>query len=112
MTSTTWDEAEQLWHVRTDRGDHMRAQFVVCANGTLTKPKLARIQGMDTFQGHSFHTSRWDFDYTGSNLENLADKVVGIIGTGATAVQAVPQPRRDVQGALHLPTDAVVDRRP
>jgi cation diffusion facilitator CzcD-associated flavoprotein CzcO len=90
VTSTVWHEDEQLWHVGTDRGDTMRAKFVVCANGTLTMPKLARIEGMETFEGHSFHTSRWDFDYTGSNLENLHDQVVGIIGTGATAVQAVP----------------------
>src|SRR3954451_19381859 len=59
VTSTIWNEDERLWYVRTDRGDHMRARFVVCANGTLTKPKLARIQGMDRFTGHSFHTSRW-----------------------------------------------------
>jgi cation diffusion facilitator CzcD-associated flavoprotein CzcO len=90
VTSTTWDGEEELWHVRTDRGDHMRAQFVVCANGTLTKPKLARIEGMETFGGHSFHTSRWDYGYTGADLENLGDKVVGIIGTGASAVQAIP----------------------
>ena len=80
-----WDEAEELWHIRTDRGDHMRAQFVICANGTLSKPKLTRIAGMESFQGHSFHTSRWDYDYTGEDLSGLADKVVGIIGTGATA---------------------------
>ena len=90
VTSTIWHEAEQMWHVTTDRGDCMRAKFVVCANGTLTKPKLARIKGMESFTGHSFHTSRWDFDYTGPDLTNLSDKVVGIIGTGATAVQAVP----------------------
>ncbi|HKA05315.1 MAG TPA: NAD(P)/FAD-dependent oxidoreductase [Acidimicrobiales bacterium] len=90
VTSTTWDDYDRLWHVCTDRGDHMRAHFVVCANGTLTKPKLARIRGMETFQGHSFHTSRWDYEYTGPDLELLADKVVGIIGTGASAVQAVP----------------------
>ncbi len=90
VTSTTWHADEQMWHVATDRGDYMRARFVVCANGTLTKPKLARIAGMERFAGHSFHTSRWDYAYTGSNLENLKDKVVGIIGTGATAVQAVP----------------------
>ena len=90
VTSTIWDEAEELWHIRTDRGDHMRAQFVICANGTLSKPKLTRIAGMESFQGHSFHTSRWDYDYTGEDLSGLADKVVGIIGTGATAVQAVP----------------------
>ncbi len=90
VTSTVWNAAEKVWEVGTDRGDRMKAKFVVCANGTLTMPKLARIDGMESFTGHSFHTSRWDFDYTGSNLENLGDKVVGIIGTGATAVQAVP----------------------
>lgn len=91
VTSTVWNEDEQLWHLKTDRGDHMRAQFVICANGTLSKPKLSKISGMETFAGHSFHTSRWDYDYTGKNLENLHDKVVGIIGTGASAVQVVPE---------------------
>jgi cation diffusion facilitator CzcD-associated flavoprotein CzcO len=69
----------------------MRAQFVICANGTLAKPKLSTIKGMTSFAGHSFHTSRWDYDYTGVDLENLKDKVVGIIGTGASAVQIVPE---------------------
>lgn len=91
VTSTVWNEAEQMWHLQTDRGDHMRAQFVICANGTLSKPKLSKISGMEKFQGHSFHTSRWDYEYTGEKLENLKDKVVGIIGTGASAVQAVPE---------------------
>jgi len=91
VTSTVWNETEQLWHMDTDRGDKMRARFVICANGTLSKPKLSRIKGMETFQGHSFHTSRWDYAYTGEKLENLRDKVVGIIGTGASAVQAVPE---------------------
>ena len=90
VTSTTWDEGRKEWDVATDRGDRMRAKFVICANGTLTKPKLARITGMETFRGHSFHTSRWDYNYTGPDLSNLADKTVGIIGTGATAVQAIP----------------------
>ena len=91
VTSTVWDEEEKLWHLKTDRGDHMRAQFVICANGTLSKPKLSKIDGMQNFTGHSFHTSRWDYNYTGENLEHLKDKVVGIIGTGASAVQAVPE---------------------
>ena len=90
VTSTVWNEGEKMWHLETDRGDSMRARFVVCANGTLAKPKLARINGLESFMGHSFHTSRWDYAYTGDHLENLEDKVVGIIGTGATAVQAVP----------------------
>ena len=90
VTSTEWNAEEGRWHIRTDRGDHMRAKFVVCANGTLSKPKLARISGMERFSGHSFHSSRWDYEYTGANLENLSDKVVGIIGTGASAVQIIP----------------------
>ena len=90
VTSTVWDEDEELWHLTTDRGDHMKARFVICANGTLSKPKLSKIEGMETFQGHSFHTSRWDYDYTKDDLSSLEDKVVGIIGTGATAVQAIP----------------------
>src|ERR1700722_8629180 len=90
VTSTVWNEGEQMWHVATDRGDHMKARFVICADGILTKLKLAKIAGLDLFEGHSFHTSRWDYAYTKPDLSGLADKVVGIIGTGATAVQAVP----------------------
>ena len=74
----------------TDRGDHIKARFVICANGTLSKPKLSRIRGMESFAGHSFHTSRWDYAYTGTELEHLGDKVVGIIGTGSSAIQAIP----------------------
>src|SRR5579885_1280300 len=80
-----------MWHLRTDRGDYLRAKFVICANGTLSKPKLSKINGMEKFKGHSFHTSRWDYEYTKPDLSGLADKVVGIIGTGATAVQAIPR---------------------
>jgi cyclohexanone monooxygenase len=90
VTSTVWNETEQMWHIDTDRGDHMKARFVICANGTLSKPKLAKIKGLETFKGHSFHTSRWDYAYTKRDLSGLEDKVVGIIGTGATAVQAIP----------------------
>ena len=90
VTSTVWNEAEQMWNIGTDRGDHLKAKFVICANGTLSKPKLSKIKGMDTFKGHSFHTSRWDYEYTKPDLSGLADKVVGIIGTGASAVQAIP----------------------
>ncbi len=90
VTSTVWNAEEELWHLTTDRGDHMKARFVICANGTLSKPKLSKIKGMESFTGHSFHTSRWDYDYTRDDLSGLEDKVVGIIGTGATAVQAIP----------------------
>ena len=90
VTSTIWNAEEEMWQLTTDRGDHMKARFVICANGTLSKPKLSKIQGMESFEGHAFHTSRWDYDYTGEDLSGLEDKVVGIIGTGATAVQAIP----------------------
>ncbi len=91
VTSTTWDEAEKLWRIGTDRGDTMKARFVICANGTLSKPKLSKIAGMESFAGHSFHSSRWDYGYTAEDLSGLADKGVGIIGTGASAVQAIPR---------------------
>jgi len=85
VEATTWDEPSGRWIVKTDRGDKMRARFVILANGILTTPKLARIAGMEKFQGESFHTSRWNYNI------DLRGKTVGIIGTGATAVQAVPE---------------------
>jgi cyclohexanone monooxygenase len=90
----SWDEASGRWIVTTNRGDAMKARFIVMANGPLHRPKLPGIAGVESFKGHSFHTSRWDYAYTGGNAEGnltgLQDKVVGIIGTGATAVQCVP----------------------
>jgi cyclohexanone monooxygenase len=89
-----WDEQIHRWIVETNRGDAMRAKFVVMANGPLHRPKLPGIPGIESFRGHSFHTSRWDYGYTGGTsnggLTGLKDKVVGVIGTGATAVQCVP----------------------
>jgi cyclohexanone monooxygenase len=94
VTGLEWDDAARRWIVSTDRGDRMRARFVIMANGPLHRPKLPGIPGVESFAGHSFHTSRWDYVYTGGtsegNLDRLRDKVVGIIGTGATAVQCVP----------------------
>ncbi len=93
-TEMRWDEAAARWHVRTDRGDAISARFVILVGGPLDRPKLPGIPGVETFKGHSFHTSRWDYAYTGGdshgNLTGLADRRVGIIGTGATAVQCVP----------------------
>jgi cyclohexanone monooxygenase len=89
-----WDEESQRWIISTNRGDRIRARFVCMANGPLHRPKLPGIPGVDSFKGHSFHTSRWDYGYTGGDslggLEGLRDKRVGVIGTGATAVQCVP----------------------
>ncbi|WP_334164140.1 flavin-containing monooxygenase [Phenylobacterium sp.] len=94
VTEMRWDEDAARWIVKTNRGDAMKARFVVMANGPLHRPKLPGIPGVESFKGHSFHTSRWDYGYTGGTsdggLTGLKDKVVGIIGTGATAVQCVP----------------------
>jgi cyclohexanone monooxygenase len=94
VTELRWDEEDQRWEIRTNRGDRMKARFVCMSNGPLNRPKLPGIEGIESFQGHTFHTSRWDYAYTGGdpngNLENLAGKRIGIIGTGATAVQCVP----------------------
>lgn len=90
-----WDDTSNRWIIRTNRGDEIRAKYVAMGTGPLHRPKLPGIAGIETFQGHSFHTSRWDYEYTGGDpagapLDKLADKRVGIIGTGATAVQCIP----------------------
>ncbi len=94
VTALEWDEAARRWTVRTNRDDAIRARFVLMANGPLSRPKLPGIEGVEKFQGHSFHTSRWDYEYTGGDttggLDRLSDKRVGVIGTGATAIQCVP----------------------
>jgi cyclohexanone monooxygenase len=94
VTELRWDDDALRWIISTNRGDRMRARFVVMANGPLHRAKLPGIPGIETYRGHSFHTSRWDYAYTGGtsegNLMGLRDRVVGIIGTGATAVQCVP----------------------
>ena len=99
VTGLDWDEAAARWIVATDRGDAVRARFVAMANGPLHRPKLPGIPGVESFKGHSFHTSRWDYDYTGGTdaggLTGLAGKRVGIVGTGATAIQCVPFLARD-----------------
>lgn len=93
--SLTWDEDNSVWRIQTDRGDNFTAQFIGMGTGPLHVPKLPGIEGIEAFKGHSFHTSRWDYDYTGGTpegapLEKLADKRVAIIGTGATSVQCIP----------------------
>jgi cation diffusion facilitator CzcD-associated flavoprotein CzcO len=86
-----WEAASSRWVITTDRGDQIRARFVAMANGYLQKPKLPGIDGITKFSGHTFHTSRWDYAYTADDLSGLADKRVGIVGTGATAIQCVPR---------------------
>jgi len=94
VTDMRWDEDSARWIIRTNRDDELKARFVCMPTGPLNRPKLPGIPGLDSFEGHSFHTSRWDYDYSGGdshgNLTGLKGKRVGIIGTGATAVQCVP----------------------
>ena len=94
VTRLMWNVDASRWRVETDRGDEFQAQFVVLTTGPLNRPKLPDIPGIESFKGHSFHTSRWDYAYTGGSatepMEKLGGKRVGIIGTGATAVQCIP----------------------
>ena len=106
-----WDDAASHWVIETNRGDRFTADFIGLGTGPLHVPKLPGIPGLESFQGHAFHTSRWDYAYTGGGplgapLHRLADKRVAIIGTGATAVQCVPHLARACQALL------VVQRTP
>ncbi len=89
-----WDESIKRWRILTSRGDDIRARFVIMALGPASRAKLPGIAGIEEFKGHSFHTNRWDYGYTGGDttggLTKLGDKRVAIIGTGATAIQCVP----------------------
>jgi cyclohexanone monooxygenase len=101
VSSMEWDDTIGRWHLRTDRGDDVRARFVVSALGPMSRPKLPGIAGLESFAGHSFHTARWDYDYTGGDttggMTGLADKKVAVVGTGASGIQCVPRLARDAQ---------------
>ena len=94
VTGVEWDSPHSRWTIHTNRGDAIAARFLVMGTGPLHRPKLPGVPGIENFRGHMFHTSRWDYDYTGGDadggLSKLRDKRVGIVGTGATAVQVVP----------------------
>ena len=95
VTEMRWNDTTSRWIVTTNRGDTFAARFAIIAGGTtLGRPKLPGVPGIDDFKGHTFHTSRWDYEYTGGDasggLTRLRDKRVGVIGTGATAVQCIP----------------------
>ena len=91
VISTRWCESEAVWKIRTDRGDSLTARHVVLANGSMALPKRPMIEGIGAFEGKAFHTSQWDYAFTGPQLENLRSMRVGIIGTGASAIQIVPE---------------------
>ncbi|GAA3358000.1 NAD(P)/FAD-dependent oxidoreductase [Saccharopolyspora gregorii] len=99
VVDSEWDEEAERWTVRTDRGDVLTARYVIVSSGPFSRPKLPGLPGIEDFRGHTFHTSRWDYDYTGGDasggLHRLADKRVAVIGTGATAIQCVPHLGQD-----------------
>ena len=100
VTGVRWDETTSRWVISTDRGDEFRAQFVATGTGPLHRPKLPAVPGLEDFAGSIFHTSRWEYSVTGgspdgSPMTALADRRVGIIGTGATGVQCIPHLGRD-----------------
>ena len=117
-TSFRCDEGSRRWTVTTNRGDVLRPRFVIMAPGVLNMPKLPAIKGIDAFKGKLFHTSRWDYGYTGGSatnpvLDKLADKRVAIVGTGATAIQAVPHLSRYARQLYVIQrTPSTVDERP
>lgn len=111
-----WDDSLERWRISTDRGDDIKARFVVMAQGSYNRPKLPDIPGIKDFAGHVFHSARWDYDYTGGHadggLDKLADKRVALVGTGATGVQLVPHLGRDAkQLFVFQRTPSSVDER-
>lgn len=118
IKSLRWDEEINRWRIATNRGDDIRARFVLMCGGPLNRPKLPGIPGMKDFKGKLFHTARWENDYTGGSwknpvLDKLADKRVAIIGTGASAVQAIPYLGRYAKQLYVLQrTPSSVDKRP
>jgi cation diffusion facilitator CzcD-associated flavoprotein CzcO len=85
VSSCTWDETELRWAVATTDGASYRADAIVLATGQLHQPSYPAIDGLETFAGHSFHSSRWDHEYS------LAGRRVAVVGSGASAVQFVPE---------------------
>jgi cation diffusion facilitator CzcD-associated flavoprotein CzcO len=118
INTLRWDEQLQRWRVGTNRGDEIRARFVVLACGVLNMPKLPAIPDIESFKGKLFHTARWDYGYTGGNyrnpvLDKLGDKRVALVGTGATAIQAVPHLARYAKQLYVVQrTPSSVDERP
>lgn len=110
VTYVEWDPTQEHWRVHTNRNDNITADTVIVSNGPLTRPKLPGIKGIENFRGASFHTSRWDFEYSGGstlgNLNHLVGKRVAIVGTGCTAIQCIPYV---AEAAEHL---YVVQRTP
>lgn len=117
ITTIEWDASLSRYIVRTDRGDVLHVRHLVMGTGPLHRPKLPGIPGLESFKGHAFHTSRWDYEYTGGDptgtlMSKLADKRVGIIGTGATSVQCIPHLSRAAKDLFVFQrTPSAIDER-
>jgi cation diffusion facilitator CzcD-associated flavoprotein CzcO len=85
VTACRWDDAAHRWQITTERGLLYESDAIVIATGQLHKPSVPNIDGVTEFEGHSFHSARWDHDY------DLTGKRVAVVGTGASAVQFVPE---------------------
>ncbi|MEO1405352.1 MAG: NAD(P)/FAD-dependent oxidoreductase, partial [Pseudomonadota bacterium] len=112
-----WQAGDNCWRIKTSRGDKFTAKYIGLGTGPLHVAKLPGIEGIEDFKGKSFHTSRWDYEYTGGSadgapMENLSDKRVAVIGTGATAVQCVPHLAKSAKQLLVFQrTPSSVDAR-
>lgn len=91
ITGATFDEDVHLWRLETSAGDEITARFVVGATGVLTQPKPPEIEGLSSFGGTTIHTARWDHSV------DLRGKRVAVIGTGASAVQLIPEIATEVE---------------
>ena len=101
VRSLEWDEELQRWRIGTSRGDDIRARFVVMCQGPFNRPKLPKVPGISDFTGHAFHSARWDYEYTGGDMNGglvkLAGKRVAVIGTGASGIQVIPHVARSAE---------------
>ncbi|MFJ1555110.1 flavin-containing monooxygenase [Streptomyces mirabilis] len=116
IRSMEWDESIGRWRIGTNRGDDIRARFVVMCQGPFNRPKLPGIPGITDFRGHTFHTARWDYAYTGGDmsggLDKLTDKRVAVIGTGASGIQVVPHLARSARHVyVFQRTPSYIDER-
>ncbi|MCV7380783.1 monooxygenase [Mycobacterium alsense] len=117
VNALRWDESIKRWRISTDRGDALRARFIIMAMGPINTPKVPNVPGLEGFQGKIFHTARWDYEYTGGDqrepvLDRLNDKRVAVVGTGVSAIQVVPYLARYAKQLYVLQrTPSTVDER-
>ena len=104
VTRAHWDDAEYRWHVFTESGQEYVAQFLISGAGALHIPSLPDIPGIDDFAGPAFHTAQWD------HAVDLTGKRVAVIGTGASAIQVVPELVEDRRPSAALSAHGRLDQ--